>query len=162
MDRFVQSTNNLRLGKIINNGINYHHIPLGDGYLDSVLDELRNTLASANRAMDAGNYDASIRSIAYFHWLFVHTHPFININNSVAMNIVNAYLLRAKGRFLPHLLLDLIALRTDPEDYITIFYDSLDRYGLSKENSAANSIAMNHIMDYQTALHAEEKKLNKP
>jgi fido (protein-threonine AMPylation protein) len=62
-----------------------------------------------------------IESCALFHQAFVRLHPFHCANQSLAMNWVNALLSRSLGAGIPHLTLDLLALRLEPHAYARLF-----------------------------------------
>jgi hypothetical protein len=54
------------------------------------------------------------------------TRPFYNVNNSIAMNIVNDCLARAGYGLLPYLLFDFMALRLSPDAYAAIYRETLE------------------------------------
>ena len=59
--------------------------------------------------------------IAEFHQAFVQSCPFPAINNSVAMNIVNYLLKRARLPVISHFALDQLALRLQKTSYARLF-----------------------------------------
>jgi Fic family protein len=83
------------------------------------LNEIRVQLAAAWSLRS--DRDGFLRHCALFHHAFVHAHPFGNINNSIAMNIVNDLFGRAGIGVVPHLYLDQVALFLQPEDYVRLF-----------------------------------------
>jgi hypothetical protein len=66
----------------------------------------------------------------------VRLHPFHCANQSLAMNLVNAVLARARGAGTPHLLLDHLALRMSTDAYIEVFRRAVDGYALVEPDPA--------------------------
>lgn len=89
--------------------------------------------AAVDRAMDAAvdgalssaaytaRVSAMIEHLAAFHQAMVRVHPFHCANQSLAMNLVNAVLVKALGAGIPHLILDHFALRFSKEAYAKLF-----------------------------------------
>ncbi len=88
---------------------------------ESKLEVLRGELGAAMAHADAGRAEDAARAAGRFHYRFVRLHPFRCANQSVAMNIVNAVLVRAGGSGIPHLALDHVALRTTEAAYEEAF-----------------------------------------
>ncbi len=89
--------------------------------LFALLDEARLFLTTVRQSGARDHASDMLRDLAYFHQIFINAHPFANINNSIAMNLVNDCLLRAGFGRLPHLLLDYLAQRLPPDRYATAF-----------------------------------------
>jgi hypothetical protein len=85
--------------------------------LERQLNDVRLQLIAA-RAADRNEL---VAQCALFHHAFVHAHPFGNINNSIALNIVNDLLGRAGVGVIPHLFFDQVALFMQPKDYVRFF-----------------------------------------
>ena len=73
--------------------------------------------------------------IAEFHQAFVQTYPFPAINNSVAMNIANYMLKRARLPVISHFALDQMALRLQKTSYARLFGVFVRELGLFEEDS---------------------------
>ena len=101
------------------------------------LDEARLALRDAVDALDVSDTPGLVAACAAFHQLIVSVHPFVNVNNSLAMNAVNDLLVRAALRPVPHLFLDHLALRLDPGDYARAFAAAVERYGIDETAPAA-------------------------
>jgi hypothetical protein len=91
---------------------------------------LRSELMRAAAAADSQRPDVVVDSVARFHQAFVRLHPFHCANQSVAMNIVNTLLERSHGAGIPHLLLDLLALRLSTDAYIRLFRRAVRCYAV--------------------------------
>jgi hypothetical protein len=117
----IVSTSGVSLASIAAEGLESHR-PYGRAGEDLTrqLQDVHVHLVAA-RAAAGVDTDALVRQCALFHHAFVHAHPFGNINNSIAMNIVNDLLGRAGVGVMPHLYFDQVALFTQPEDYVRIF-----------------------------------------
>jgi hypothetical protein len=88
---------------------------------------MRDALAAAWSAAPE-RPDESIAAVARFHAAWVRLHPFHCANQSLAMNIVNAVLARARGAGIPHLVLDHLALRLDEAAYLIAFARAVAHY----------------------------------
>lgn len=112
------------------------HPATGDA-LFSLLDEARLALKTAREALLSRRKSEAFCHLAVFHQIFVNAHPFANINNSIAMNIVNGCLREGDWAWIPHLFLDYLAQRLLPERYITAFSGAMVAHGLPGPDSAA-------------------------
>jgi Fic family protein len=74
-----------------------------------------------------------MRHCALFHHAFAHAHPFANINNSIAMNIVNDLLGSAGIGIVPHLYFDRVAYFLQPEDYVRLFARAVEAHVINEE-----------------------------
>ena len=97
---------------------------------------LRARLVRARAAAQGGREDDAIESCAAFHRGFVRLHPFHYANQSVAMNIVNAVLGTAVGAGIPHLLLDLLALRMSERGYAEVFRRAVRAWAVTEQDPA--------------------------
>jgi hypothetical protein len=124
----IISTNHVPLVAITDHGLECRH-PYGPSgeQLASQLNEIRVQLAEA-RATLGPDRARFLRHCALFHHAFVHAHPFANINNSIAMNIVNDLLGGAEIGVLPHLYFDQVAYFLQPEDYVRVFERGVDAH----------------------------------
>lgn len=125
---WIVSTRNVPLVHIADDGHRCHH-PYGRAgeQLANQLDEMRLHLSEARAAVQTGR-ERLLRHCALFHQCFALAHPFANINNSIAMNIVNDLLGRAGIGVLPHLYLDLAAYLSQPEDYVRLFERAVEAH----------------------------------
>jgi hypothetical protein len=115
----IVSTHDVPLTRIGEHGSECHHAYARE-LLASQLDELRVHLAAACAAVRSDR-TSFLRHCALFHHAFTHAHPFGNINNSIAMNVVNDLLGRAGVGVIPHLYFDQVALFLQPHDYVRLF-----------------------------------------
>ena len=122
----IVSSRGVPLTRIVEHGSECHH-PCGRELLESQLNELRLHLAAARAAVRTDRANL-LRHCALFHHAFAHTHPFANINNSIAMNIVNDLLARAGVGVVPHLYFDQVAYFLRPEDYVRLFQRGVDAH----------------------------------
>lgn len=95
---------------------------------------LWSSLRRAFDAIEAGERDEAIAACARFHRCFVRLHPFHYANQSVAMNLVNAVIERVAGAGMPHLLLDLHALRMSSEAYARVFRRAVDAWVIDEKD----------------------------
>ncbi|HED14299.1 MAG TPA: hypothetical protein ENI62_11720 [Gammaproteobacteria bacterium] len=86
---FVTSGAGTLLGAVAGEGLTFRHPPPDNGCLEKILEEMRIALAEVVLQMGNGGREAMLLPLSRFHKLFLHAHPFYNINNSVAMNITN-------------------------------------------------------------------------
>ncbi len=99
------------------------------GLLDAILDEARAALHQAVLLIESEACHAQmIEALSRFHKLFLHAHPFYNINNSIAMNIINGCLEEAGIGSLPHLMLDYMALWIEFNEYAEVLKRSVVDY----------------------------------
>jgi hypothetical protein len=110
--------------------------------LFSLLDEARLALKTAREALFSRQKSETLHYLAVFHQIFVNAHPFANINNSIAMNIVNGCLREGDWAWMPHLFLDYLAQRLLPERYITAFSGAMVVHGLPGPDAAAQSLPL--------------------
>jgi hypothetical protein len=157
-DCAFQSRGGIELGHTSQQGAVFHHADPASGRLAAILSEMRQSIVSIRDSTDS----AIPGLLAYFHWLFLQAHPFYNVNNSIAMNIVNEFLARAGHGRLPHLLLDFLALRLDYASYEAIFRDTLERYGIPKDDETERRAAMDRMNDYHARLVATVRKVENP
>jgi len=131
-DGAITSTNHVPLGRVSDQGRECHH-PYGRAgeELASQLNEVRVQLAEAWALRT--DRDGLLRHCALFHHAFVHAHPFGNINNSIAMNIVNDLFRRAGIGVVPHLYLDQVAHFLRPEDYVRLFERAVEAHVINDE-----------------------------
>ena len=119
------------------------HPATGDA-LFSLLDQARLALKTAREALLDRRKSETFRHLAIFHQIFVNAHPFANINNSIAMNIVNGCLRETGWAWIPHLFLDYLAQRLLPERYIAAFSRVMVIHGLPGPDPAAQSLPLHH------------------
>lgn len=129
----IVSTHGVPLARIADHGHECHH-PYGRAGEDlaSQLNELRVHLAAACAAVGMER-DRLLRHCALFHHVFAHAHPFGNINNSIAMNVLNDLLGRAGIGVIPHLYFDQVAYFLQPEDYVRVFERAVDAHVMNAE-----------------------------
>lgn len=129
----IVSTNGVLLARIADGGRECHHAYERAGaQLASQLDELRTHLVEACAAVGTDR-DRLLRHCALFHHTFAHAHPFGNINNSIAMNVVNDLLGRAGIGVLPHLFFDRAAFFMGPEDYVRLFERGVEAHVMNDD-----------------------------
>lgn len=85
--------------------------------------------AHLRAAFEAASHAAAVAAAARFHWCFVRLHPFHNANQSLAMNLANAALVRHGGAGIPHLVLDHFAHRLRLDAYVAVFTRAVAAYG---------------------------------
>lgn len=154
-DRRFTSCAGLVLGHTSRQGTNFHHADPANGGLDAILAELRESLRAT---LGANPADVPGR-VADFHWLLLQAHPFYNVNNSIAMNIVNDCLARAGYGLLPHLLLDFMALRLAPDAYSVMFRDALERFAIPRADPTGRDAAMARLLGYHARLLATVRRI---
>lgn len=127
----IHSRGQREMVRVYDDGLGCAHVvAAGDRSPRALLDEAREELQQALHARDAADIRTMLGACARFHQLFVAAHPFYNINNSVAMNVINDVLTAAAVGSLPHLYLDYLAQRTRPEDYVAAFAAAAEKYAL--------------------------------
>lgn len=151
-DRLVYSESGTLLGAVADQGHTFRHPPPDQGGLDRILEEMCIVLAGVAAVPDGGRELKMPLLLSRFHKLFLHAHPFYNINNSVAMNIVNYSLKRAGFGVIPHLLLDFIALRTEFDEYATVFTDAVENYAFTSSAWHQEGEVLSRIAKYHAAL----------
>jgi hypothetical protein len=122
------------------NGTIVQHLATGAA-LSALLDEARAALVSAHEARRQGRTAETLRHLAAFHQIFVNSHPFANINHSIAMNIVNDCLRAAGLGPVPHLFLDYLAQRLPPDRYAPAFAGVVELYALPVNDAAARDLS---------------------
>jgi hypothetical protein len=116
----------------------------GEAFVSRALETSRRALVSGLAALDRADAHNLVAACARFHQVFVAAHPFANINNSLAMNVVNDLLVRGGMRAVPHLLLDALAVRSTSAAYEIAFgavvakYARRYRSGEGKEEKSAD------------------------
>lgn len=105
--------------------------PMQVEHWDSLAESLRSALAGRS------DRPATLEALASFHWKLVRLHPFHCANQCLAMSVVNAVLRRRFGAGVPHLLLDLFALRLTREAYARVFHGAVDCFSVYGEGPAA-------------------------
>jgi hypothetical protein len=83
-----------------------------------------------------------IGACARFHQLFIAAHPFYNVNHSLVMNVVNDLLAAVGVGSVPHLYLDYLAQRTNPDDYESAFVRAVATYAIRRDEEDAVDKAM--------------------
>lgn len=136
-DKTLKSRRDRVVGYSLNSARKHHHHYDGIDDLDEKLEELRDSLRLAQQGLSAGDAGNAVKQLACFHWLFSHVHPFANINNSIAMNIVNSYLLAMKIGYMPHLFLDYFAQRTGCDLYEDVFLKYLNKFCIPDDSRSA-------------------------
>jgi hypothetical protein len=130
----VVSVNDVPLLEIINDGAECRHLYGRRGeYLALQINEIRSQLAGIRGALKTNDADKALRHCALFHHAFAHAHPFNNINNSIAMNIVNDLLRKAGIGVLPHLYFDQLAYFVQPNDYVEFFEIAVRAHVMNQE-----------------------------
>lgn len=94
------------------------------------LDPVRQDLLTAVEAVARSDRSSAIAACARFHQGMVTVHPFANVNNSIAMNVVNDLLVQGGAGAVPHLFLDYLAIRLEPAAYEDVFAVAVERYGV--------------------------------
>jgi hypothetical protein len=127
----IVSSHGVPLTRISDCGRECYH-PYEREHLASQLREMRRHLAEARACLgiDRARF---LRHCALFHHAFAHAHPFGNINNSIAMNVVNDLLGRAGVGVLPHLYFDRAAYFLQPADYVRLFERGLEAHVINDE-----------------------------
>jgi hypothetical protein len=154
-DRQFRSRAGYTLGHTSDGGAVFHHADPANGNLDAILGDLRAVLEAVLNASPA----EVPAHLAYFHWLFLQAHPFYNVNNSIAMNIVNGCLARAGYGLLPHLLLDFMALRLEADTYAIVFRETLDRLAIPRGDAANRDAALARLRDFHAQLLATVRRI---
>lgn len=149
----VSGTGNL-LGAVAGEGLTFRHPPPENGCLDKIMEEMRIALDDVAQQMTNGRRDAMLLSVSRFHKLFLHAHPFYNINNSVAMNIVNYCLSQAGFGVIPHLLLDFIALRIEFDGYAQVFMHAVQDYAFETTPGEGEDMVLARVSCYQEQLQS--------
>jgi len=130
---WIVSTNRVQFVEVTDHGHECHH-PYGHAgeQLYAQVNEIRIHLREAWAALGTDR-DRFLRNCALFHHAFANAHPFANINNSVAMNIVNDLLARAGIGVIPHLYFDQAACFLPPESYARLFERALVAHLMNDE-----------------------------
>ncbi|MCA9623546.1 MAG: hypothetical protein KC731_31210 [Myxococcales bacterium] len=106
---------------------------------------------SLSRARKTGD----LAALAQFHRAWVRLHPFHCANQSLAMNIVNAVLSEQGGGGIPHLILDLLALRLSEPAYAEVFRRAVAAFGTPIADPAARFAALHDRQQRsQRVIHA--------
>jgi hypothetical protein len=137
------------------------HPATGDA-LFSLLDEARPALKTAREALLSRRKAEAFCHLAVFHQIFVNAHPFANINNSIAMNIVNGCLREGGWAWIPHLFLDYLAQRLPPGRYIIAFSRMNDLYGLPGPDSAAQGLPLRNSATLYSRYRADRDNAAAP
>jgi hypothetical protein len=116
--------------------------PATGSALIELLDEARVALEHARKAAATAHAGEALYNLAVFHQILANAHPFSNINNSIAMNIVNACLNEWGLGHLPHLLLDYLAQRLTPDQYTGAFAAAVRRHALADGDPAVRGRAL--------------------
>ena len=154
---FAVSETGILLGAVAEEGRVFRHPPAEGGYLDKLLEETRISMAGAREDLIEGRRDSLLLSLSRFHKFFLHAHPFYNINNSIAMNIVNYCLSRAGFGVIPHLLLDFIALRADFDIYAEVFIRAVRDYAFGAASGSGEDEALSRILqDHRLVLSTDD------
>jgi hypothetical protein len=127
----IVSSHGVALARIAEHGSECHH-PYGRELLASQLNELRVHIATACAAVRTDRASL-LRHCALFHHAFAHAHPFGNINNSIAMNIVNDLLGKSGVGVIPHLYFDQVAYFLQPDDYVRLFERGVEAHVMNDE-----------------------------
>lgn len=90
-------------------------------------EQLAHSLNQACVAAAMQDQASFLRSLAHFHQQVVRLHPFHCGNQGVGMAIVNSLLRAVRGTGIPHLLLDMFALRFSPQAYATLFARAVEQ-----------------------------------
>ena len=157
-NHLVFSETHILLGYIDGEGIIFRHPPSDGGYLDGILDAVRETLVRVKELQGNPGNEDTLMELLRLHKLFLHAHPFYNINNSIIMNIVNFCLKKAGYGVIPHLLLDFIALRTGFDEYACVFKKAVEDFSLSATDNASYASAMSRIQNYHARLQKEVER----
>jgi hypothetical protein len=129
----IVSSRQVPFGRVTDDGHTCRHAYGEAGeQLASALNEVRVHLAAACAAL-TGDRASLLRHCALFHHAFAHAHPFGNINNSIAMNVVNDLLRRAGIGVVPHLYFDQVAYFLQPEDYVDLFERAVKAHAISEQ-----------------------------
>ncbi len=156
---FAFSETGILLGAVAEEGRVFRHPPADGGHLDKLLEETRIAMVRAREDLVDGRRESLLLSLSRFHKLFLHAHPFYNINNSIAMNIVNYCLSRAGFGVIPHLLLDFIALRTDFDVYAEVFVQAVRNYAFdTAPGNEDDQILSRIVQDHRLVLSTDSWK----
>lgn len=98
-----------------------HRMGVDGSAIRALVDRARRALIEALDAIRRGDRAAVMAACAAWHRAFVMAHPFGNVNNSIAMNVVNDLLEKSGACAIPHLFLDHLALRLSEADYEAAF-----------------------------------------
>ena len=137
-DRRVYDLDGCFLSKVCEKGTQVVHARPDGKYLNALLERLALALRDMRSAVTQHNLHELNHACARFHQIFVNGHFFHNINNSIAMNIVNDCLRESGQGFLPHLLLDYVAQRVDAELYPEVFDIIVNNYALAPGRTREN------------------------
>jgi hypothetical protein len=121
--------------------------PMGDEHFEA----LRQAFVEAEGAIDEAS---TIQACAAFHQRWVRLHPFRCANQSLAMNIVNAWLARRFGSGIPHLLLDHLALEYGESAYAELFRRAVAVYVIRDDDPGSRLAAL--VSRYRASLAAIE------
>lgn len=157
-DHYVLSGRGILLGAIAGDGLVFRHPPVTGGYLEKILEAMRMVLGEVARYLEGEGGDERdiLIPLSWFHKLFLHAHPFYNINNSVAMNIVNYCLKEAGYGVIPHLLLDFIALRVGFDDYARVFGEAVENYAFHVTGEQEEERVLERASRYLEQLRSTE------
>ncbi|HPB99126.1 MAG TPA: hypothetical protein PKW66_24590, partial [Polyangiaceae bacterium] len=132
--------------------------------VDRHWDKLAGELMGAVKAASNRNMQAMTDGLASFHQTFVRLHPFHCANQSIAMNLVNAVLTMAQGFGIPHLILDLLALRLSETAYRKLLARAVRAYGVGGMDAPsrlstlmARSAAMNAVVEAMAGGSSQEQ-----
>jgi hypothetical protein len=153
---YVVSDTGILLGAVAGDGLIFRHPPAKHRYLERILEEMRLVLADLAQHMERGSGQDIPLPLSRFHKLFLHAHPFYNINNSVAMNIVNYCLKEGGYGAIPHLLLDFIALRIEFEEYAHVFRKAVEDYAFTAIDGRDEGPVLERISRYLEQLRSAD------
>ncbi len=103
---------------------------------EDAVEALRSAAARGLSSAAEGRAEEACAHAAAFHWRYVRLHPFRCANQSVAMNVVGAILMRAGLLPVPHLALDHLALRLSEAAYAEVFARAVRVFGEPAETPA--------------------------
>jgi|GEM_PF-2417849 len=70
--------------------------------------------------------DDYFKKVAYLFQILINLHLFVNVNNSLYMNIVNAFLEIAGTNGIEHGILDFVGMRLQPDRFSEYFLDQIN------------------------------------
>jgi hypothetical protein len=100
--------------------------------LPAHFDQVHAALAEAHGCGERGDAEGAITACGRLHQRLIRLHPFHCANQSLAMNLVNWLLERAGSAGIPHLLLDMLALRLRPEAYERLFRRAVQAWSVEE------------------------------
>ena len=112
-----------------NDAVVYHHYP-NPKYIHQYLSMLKKILQKITGYTDCSG-NILLSSIALYYQYAINTHLFENINQSLFANQMNALLQLFGYNPIEHGILDFVAMRLQPENFVTYFIDEVKRVNIN-------------------------------